>query len=173
MGKTLALFSVMLGMSLGYLSAPCESQTLADAAREARENKQPANKSNASHKVYTNESMNAARSEDTDAGEAKPTDKKSSGAEVKKTTALQWKAAIALQKTKVDALQSQIEKAGKTIQFVTANGYSNGPEYSAEQKRRMDRVEIAKRKLEQEKQKLEDMKESARKAGFGSAVYDP
>lgn len=164
-----AVVSILALLALGPI--PSQSQTLADAAREAREKKSQNQKEPARSKVYTNDTLNIVPNDEAaSASKTSPHEKEISGA--KKTTALQWKAAIASQKNVVTAMQSQIEKMEKSIQFVTANGYSNGPEYNAAQKRKQDQVEIEKGRLEQEKQKLEAMKEAARKAGFGSAVYD-
>jgi hypothetical protein len=149
--------------------SPAPTQTLADAAREARENKSQSKKGTPP-KVYTNDSLNVVASDD--AASAPATSREQANSGTKKTTALQWKAAIASQKNVVTAMQAQIDKTEKSIQFVTANGYSNGPAYNAAQKRKQDEVELEKARLEQEKQKLEALKEAARKAGFGSAVYD-
>src|SRR5437868_11802611 len=144
--------------------------TLADAARAARESKQAAESEKSHSKVYTNENLPAAAIKDSaEASQEKDSPLTAPG---KKTTALQWKAAIASQKNLVAAHQDRIEKAEKSIQFVTANGYSNGPQYNAAQTKRQDQLEIEKQKLAQEKQKLDEMKEAARKAGFGNVVYD-
>jgi predicted nucleic acid-binding protein len=157
---------------LAAIAAQCRAQsapTLADAARAARESKQSAESAKANHKVYTNENLPPAAIKDAEDAREKESPLTAPG---KKTTALQWKAAIASQKNLVFAHQDRIEKAEKSIQFVTASGYANGKQYNAEQKRRQDQLEAEKKKVEQEKQKLDEMKEAARKAGFGSAVYD-
>lgn len=169
MRKTI-FFSILLAIPGDHSSAA--AQSLADAAREARDSKQLNNPRGAQRKVYTNETLAASSHEDP-ASEKKPSDRQPQTTSVKKTTALQWKAAIASQKNAVEALQAQIEKAEKSIQFVTANGHSNGPQHNAEQKKSLDQLVIAKKKLEQEKQKLEEMKETARKEGFSSVVYEP
>lgn len=161
------LVSILIVLALSQL--PAHSQTLADAAREARESKSQSKKATPP-KVYTNDSLNLVASDDVASVTKTSREPEKSGA--KKTTALQWKAAIASQKNVVTAMQAQIDKTEKSIQFVTANGYSNGPAYNAAQKRKQDEVESEKGRLEQEKQKLEALKEAARKAGFGSAVYD-
>ena len=169
MRKTITLLVFLAASQATQCQSP--SPTVADAARAARENKQAAESEKSNHKVYTNENLPPAAIKDTTA-EAAPTKEGPLAVPGKKTTALQWKAAIASQKNLVAVHQDRIEKAEKTIQFLTANGYSNGPQYNAEQKKRQDQLDIEKHKLEQEKQKLDEMKDAARKAGFGNVVYD-
>ncbi len=80
---------------------------------------------------------------------------------------------IGAQKRAVDSLQSQIKQLQDSVRFVEANRYTNGAQYNQEQSRKQQEVERLQKKLDDEKAKLEDMQESARKAGFGSAVHDP
>lgn len=169
MRKTILFLSILIAIATTQKSA--SAQTVADAAREARNSKPQSKPSRGvQHKVYTNETLGASPSAYEVPG--KMVTSRVPESRSAKTTALQWKAAIASQKNVVEVLRAQIEKTEKSIQFVTANGYSNGPQYNAEQKKRQDGVAIAKKRLEQEQQKLDEMKESARKEGFGSAVYD-
>ena len=162
--------SILLLLMCGQMLA--QSQTLADAAREAREKKFPDKKITSRKKIYTNETL--VLSSESDAPST-PSPKEQEYSATKKTTALQWKADIARQKNVVTALQSKIEQVEKSIQFVNVSDYYNeqqATQYNAVQKRKQGQVEIAKGRLEQEKQKLEALKEAARKAGFGSSVYD-
>src|SRR2546430_1184197 len=142
MRKTISLLPFLIAFAA--LSHAQSAPTVADAARAARESKQSAAPEKSNRKVYTNENLPAAAIKDTaDASREKESRLTAPG---KKTTALQWKAAIASQKNLVDAHQDRIEKAEKSIQFVTANGYSNGPQYNAEQKKRQDQLQIEKQK---------------------------
>src|SRR5437763_6747483 len=128
MRKTISLLPFLIAFAA--LAHGQSAPTLADAARAARENKQPTGSEKSNHKVYTNENLPAAAIKDTAEGSREKEDRLIVPG--KKTTALQWKAAIASQTSLVSAHQDRIEKVEKSIQFVTANGYSNGPQYNAE-----------------------------------------
>ena len=85
----------------------------------------------------------------------------------------QMKTAIARQKALIDDLKSHIEKLNDSIQFVEANGYTNGVRYNKVQARKQQEVERMRGQLSELQRDLEQMQESARKAGYGSAVWDP
>ena len=85
----------------------------------------------------------------------------------------QWKAKIETQKNSVASLQNQIDKLNSSIHFVEANRYYNGVQYNERQTQKQDQVQRLQSQLEEQKRKLEDMQESARKAGLGSSVYEP
>jgi hypothetical protein len=88
-------------------------------------------------------------------------------------SAERWKALIQAQKNAVSSLQEQIDKLHSSIHFVEANLYVNGPQYNKRQAQKQQEVERAQAQLEEQKKRLEDMQESARKQGYGSSVYDP
>lgn len=83
------------------------------------------------------------------------------------------KAVIRVQKQRIQALKSQIEKLSASIHYVEANRYSNGVQYNELQQRKQQEVQRMQAQLSQEQAKLGDMQEAARRAGFGSVVYDP
>jgi predicted RNase H-like nuclease (RuvC/YqgF family) len=85
----------------------------------------------------------------------------------------QWKAKIEAQKSSVASLQNQIDKLNSSIHFVEANRYSNGVQYNERQVKKQDEVQRLQKQLDEQKKQLEDMQESARKAGLGSSVYEP
>jgi uncharacterized protein YukE len=85
----------------------------------------------------------------------------------------QWKAAIQQQKSAVADLKSHIDKVQDSIHFVEANRYRNGVEYNKVQAEKQQEVQRLQSQLDEQKKKLEQMQESARKAGFGSSVWDP
>jgi predicted RNase H-like nuclease (RuvC/YqgF family) len=85
----------------------------------------------------------------------------------------QWKAKIEAQKSSVASLQNQIDKLNSSIHFVEANRYSNGVQYNERQVQKQDEVQRLQKQLDEQKKRLEDMQESARKAGLGSSVYEP
>ena len=85
----------------------------------------------------------------------------------------QWKAKIQAQKNSIASLQNQIDRLNSSIHFVEANRYTNGAQYNQRQAQKQDEVQRMQKQLDEQKQKLQDMQESARKAGLGSSVYDP
>jgi len=56
---------------------------------------------------------------------------------------------------------------------VEANAYRNGVEYNKLQAHKQQEVERLQGQLDEQKRDLEQMQEKARKAGYGSAVWDP
>ena len=85
----------------------------------------------------------------------------------------QWKAAITQQKAAIADLKSHIDKLQDSIHFVEANAYRNGVEYNKVQAHKQQEVQRLQGQLADQQKNLENMQEKARKAGFGSAVWDP
>ena len=156
------------------LTCASSGQSLGDVAREQRQ-KEQAKDPKAAPKVVTNdeipESPDAANSsEDADGALESSTPAASSAG---KKTAEQWKAEIEARKARIAALQSHVEKLNDSVHFVEANRYYNGVQYNQYQLKKQQEAQRLQRQLDTEKKALEDAQESARKAGFGSAVYDP
>jgi len=84
-----------------------------------------------------------------------------------------YKAEIAQRKAALSDLKMQIDKLNGSIHFVEANAYRNGVQYNKRQAQKQQDVERLKSQYEEQKRDLEQMQENARKAGFGSAVWDP
>ena len=78
-----------------------------------------------------------------------------------------------MRKARIAALQSQVEKLNDSVHFVEANRYYNGVQYNQYQLKKQQEAQRLQKQLDTEKKALGDAQESARKAGFGSAVYDP
>lgn len=158
---------------LVLISGGSQGQSLGDVAREQRQ-KEQAKDSKAAPKVVTNdeipESPDAANSSD-DADGAPESSRPASSAG--KKTAEQWKAEIEVRKARIAALQRQVEKLNDSVHFVEANRYYNGVQYNQYQLKKQQEAQRLQRQLDTEKKSMEDAQESARKAGFGSAVYDP
>jgi hypothetical protein len=70
-------------------------------------------------------------------------------------------------------LQKEMDDLKESIRFAPANCVSNCAEWNQRQREKQERVEQMQGQLEEEKKRLEDMQESARKQGFGSSVYEP
>ena len=152
-------------------------QSLGDVARQQRQKQQSKDAKAPAKKIITNEDIpehpgsSSDASNGTAATEDKPADSSQPVADAH--SAEQWKAAIQAQKQNIANLQTQIDKLNSSIHFVQSNRYYNGAEYNQHQQRKQEQVQQMQKQLEEAKKKLEDMQESARKAGFGSAVYDP
>jgi hypothetical protein len=157
-----------------FTVAASRAQSLGDVAREQRQ-KQAASQ-HATRKVVTNEeipeheeepaSSTSANTGERDTAVAAPASNNTHAGE-------QWKAKIEAQKSSVASLQSQIDKLNSSIHFVEANRYYNGVQYNERQIKKQDEVQRMQKQLDEQKKQLEDLQESARKAGLGSSVYEP
>jgi len=173
--------------SLGQSS--CNPPSLGDLARKQRESKQkdakdakdaPAKAKDApgkAKKVVTDEDMpeHAPDSDEAVAGPDGPHDEASvpKSADDVVRTGDQWKAAIAQRKAVLADLKDRIDKLNGSIHFVEANAYRNGVEYNKKQAQKQQDVERMQAQYDDQKRDLEQMQENARKAGYGSAVWDP
>lgn len=158
---------VLLAVVVSY------GQSLGDVAREQRQKQAKA--ANTTHKVVTNEdipespeavSSTSVSTSEHDGAPATPASNDTHSGE-------EWKAKIEAQRNSVASLQNQIDKLNSSIHFVEANRYTNGVQYNQRQVQKQDEVQRMQKQLDEQKQKLEDMQESARKAGLGSSVYEP
>jgi hypothetical protein len=149
-------------------------ESLGDVARQQRQ-KQQTKDPKAAAKVVTNDEIpespeaSSSSSSDTEATPESAAPESSSG----NKTAEQWKAEIEARKARIAALQSQVEKLNDSVHFVEANRYYNGVQYNQYQLKKQQEAQRMQRQLDSEKAALSSAQESARKAGFGSAVYDP
>jgi hypothetical protein len=151
---------------------------LGDAARQARQQKTQGHerKDAPARKVVTNDEIpeQAASTADGSGADQSPElPSHHTSSEPGKLSAERWKALIQAQKNVVSSLQRQIDKTNSSIHFVEANLYVNGPQYNKRQAQKQQEVERAQPQLEEQKKRLEDMQDSARKQGYGSSVYDP
>jgi|SRR5271156_2181510 len=170
--------AISLAVGTGYAQ---DSPSLGDLARQQRQQKEQAKtaagKDAKSPKVITNEeipgrarlaagSVTSGREQEEDAAQAES----SSGA---KLPAEHFKSQILAQKNQITALQSQIAELNESIRFAPANCVANCVAWNEHQKEKQDQVERMQAQLEDQKKQLDEMQESARKLGYGSAVYDP
>ena len=156
-----------------------DSQSLGDVARQTRQQKQGKNalgKDAQTRKVVTNDEIPeqaASTADGSGADQSHELAPHHTSSEPGKLSAERWKALIQAQKNVVSSLQKQIDKTNSSIHFVEANLYVNGPQYNKRQAQKQREVERAQAQLEEQKKRLEDMQDSARKQGYGSSVYDP
>lgn len=85
----------------------------------------------------------------------------------------QWKNQIQSAKNSIASMEHEIASLSESIHYAGGNCVAHCEQWNERQKEKQDRVETMKAQLEEQKKRLEEMQESARKQGFGSAVYDP
>ena len=157
-GVTFLLVSVSPGQSLG------------DVARQQRQNQQT-KKDQTAPKVITNEDLAERAPDSTDS--EKPEQKHDPEPRPASKSPEQWKAQIEAQKQSIALLQSRMERLNSSIHFVEASRYYTAGQYNERQIQKQDQVQRMQEQLDQQKKRLEDMQEGARKDGYGNAVYEP
>lgn len=165
---------------LATVSYGQDSQSLGDVARRARRQRTQVNDASGkdlqARKVVTNDEIPEQPASTADGSGADQSHEMASphtSSAPGKLSAERCKALIQAQKNAVSSLQKQIDKLNSSIHFVEANLYVNGPQHNQRQAQKQRDVERAQAQLEEQKKRLEDMQESARKQGYGSSVYDP
>jgi hypothetical protein len=162
--------AAVIGLVL-LIVAGSYGQSLGDVARAQRQKQ--ANDAPAARKVITNEDLPEDPEESTSPRarehHAAPTERASNDVRAGQ----QWKAKIKAQENSIASLQSQIDRLNSSIHFVQANRYYNGVQYNERQVEKQEQVQRMQEQLDAQKKQLEDMQESARKAGLGSSVYEP
>ncbi len=186
-----SLLSKFLAIALLITSA-AYGQSLGDVARENREKKAAEDNSAASPKVITNKDL----PKDGDANQEPAEENSKTDAEDPVTTANQrsverraaqrsgqkslaeqhaanqWKRQILAQKNRVAALEGRIDQFNAETS-ATYGSVQYEPPYGRSQDRQLQRVSQMQQKLDEQKARLADMQESARRAGMHTAVYDP
>ena len=154
----------------GLLVADSVGQSLGDVAREQRDKPKITNTAGTSRKVITNEDIpeHSDESDDPIGGQdyVPP-------ATNDQHSAAQWKSAILQQKNAIAALQKNVDQLRGSIHFIEGSRYRNGLQYNQRQMLKQQDMEQMQKQLDTLKRGLAEMQESARRAGLGSAVYDP
>lgn len=175
MRQPLAVAAILIGLGV-FATGSVAAQSLGDVARQQKQASGQA-KPSAPKKVITEDDLPTQETISTGSSEAAATEsskeeKQADSAADKMKSADDFKAGIQAQKQNVGALQKQLEDLKASVHFVEANRYSNGVEYNEHQIKKQKEAERLQKQLDEEKSKLQDMQEQARKAGFGSAVYE-
>jgi len=119
------------------------------------------------HDTLADDSSNTATSSSHHSYESRP----SAGGY--KKPAEQWKAEIQGQKNAIVSMQRQMNDLNASVHFVEANRYRNGVQYNQRQIQKQEEVQRMQQQLDQQKKRLDEMQEGARRDGYGNAVYDP
>ena len=90
-----------------------------------------------------------------------------------KLPAEHWRSQIIAQKNQIASLQSRADELNESIRFAPANCAANCVGWNERQREKQQQVERMQAQLEEQKRRLEDLQDSARKQGYGSSVYDP
>lgn len=163
------------------LAAAQDAPSLGDVARQTRQQKkqtqdaQSKTGQNAKKpKVITDEDVahsvpdeSAAASSD-DHAAAEPI-----AAPAGKATPEAWRSKIEAQKSAVAALQEDIDKLDKSIQFAPGNCVAGCVQWNEHQKEKQQEVERMREELKTQQKNLEDLQEGARQQGYGSSITDP
>lgn len=163
---------VVVGVIL-FVVAGSYGQSLGDVAREQRQKQ--AKDAHATRKVLTNEDMpdhaeaGSSTFFEADEHHAVPSSPASNDTHAGKL----WKAKIEEQKSSIASLQNQIDKLNASIHFASGNCVANCVQHNEQQLRKEDEAQRMQKELDERKKQLEEMQESARKAGLGSSVYEP
>ena len=83
-----------------------------------------------------------------------------------------WKVQILAQKNKMAGLQGRIDQLNAAIQSANGSAQYEGPA-NRYQARQLQRVAQIQQQLDEQKMKLDQMQEAARRAGMHTAMYDP
>ena len=84
----------------------------------------------------------------------------------------QIKAMILAQKNIISSLQSEIDRTNDSIHY-SSGACSSCAQWNERQREKQQAVERMRAQLEDQKKRLEDLQEAARRQGYGSSVYDP
>jgi hypothetical protein len=160
------------------------SQSLADVAR-ANQEKKAAEGSTAPSRTITNADL----PKDPEGYTGPPTDEKqrpmqNSGNTAKEAAqqraaeraSAQWRQQITAQTNKIAMLEMRIERLKAQIGVADPNAaddYSSGTSYNGAQATQIRILKEMEANLSQQRQRLEEMQDAARRAGMHTTVYDP
>ena len=190
------LRSKILLAAVTLFSTAClaqDSQSLGDVARQARAQKQAKNSASKSVTDSKDQDSTAAASpvkpshvftndDSPNTDDRTPVVAKQSSTETAKATqgagnreeqGEHWKSQIQSQKELIASLQSQITELSNSVRYAGANCVANCEKWNEQQQRKQEQVEAMNAQLEEQKHRLEEMQDEARKQGFGSSIYDP
>jgi hypothetical protein len=95
------------------------------------------------------------------------------GGNARQQLAEQFKSQIQGQKNAVTQLQNQIAAMSDSIHYAGGNCVSNCAQWNEHQQRKQQEVDSMKAQLEEAQRRRDQMREAARREGFGSSVSDP
>lgn len=175
LGSILLSCSIIVGMPLRVTYGQ-DAQSLGDVARQTRQQKQQKDAPDPQPKavrVVTDDevpshSVQPAQTSTPDhAAQRSGTPARS--AEGKKLSAEEWKRRILAQKGLINSGQEKIDKLKASVHY---SAYGNVA-WNELQKEKLQQIERWETQLNDQKKRLEEMQEAARRQGYGNSVYDP
>jgi predicted RNase H-like nuclease (RuvC/YqgF family) len=164
-------FGLAVGASLFAATARAQdSPSLGDVVRQQRKQKEQSK--TAPGKVITNEEIpehpgsTPEVTHDNDTWLPAPSLGSNDSAE-------HLKSRFRAQKSQIAYLQKRIDEMNKSIRFTQTNCTNGCLQWNERQNRKLQEVERMQIQLQEQKNALDQMQESARKRGYGNSVYDP
>jgi hypothetical protein len=180
-GGQLRQYRVPITTLLLFASVSAYGQSLGDVARENREKK--AESATAPPKLITDGDLpkDAQGPEEAGAsGKAQAASPGKTGAgRASATSPLdsrameQWRKQILAQKRTVATLEKRLARFQASLSSVDANAIARGEIFSRSQALEQERLAQVQEQLEEQRAKLLEMQEEARRAGMHTQVYDP
>jgi hypothetical protein len=170
--KVLLVLVIALGVNIAH------GQSLGDIARANREKQGTATPAANQPAVITSDDLEAG-------SDGKSKDAQHPAAKVSKVAlhtrgeqeaidpraAAQWKKQIVAQEDKIATLQGKIDELNASI-HPAGSAQFNGP-YNKYQTTQMQRLADVQLQMDEQKKKLTELQDEARKAGMHTTVYDP
>ena len=181
-GRNLRQFGVPITILLFVASVAVYGQSLGDVARESREKKAEAT-ATALPKVITDSDLTKDAPEPEKASASSKAQSATSGksgtsnavaaSPVDPRAAEQWRKQILAQKRTVATLEKRLARFQASLSSVDANAIARGEIFSRSQALEQERMAQVQEQLEEQRAKLLEMQEEARRAGMHTQVYDP
>jgi hypothetical protein len=177
--RFLLVLAIAVGTVLG-MNAAARGQSLGDIARANREKQAAANPATGQPAVITTDDLQQgppADSRGKDGQHAAGTAGKKMAHEpaqpdaIDPRAAAQWKNRILAEKDKLATLQARADEINALI-HPAGSAQFNGP-YNKYQTTQMERLASIQLQLDEQKKKLAEMQDEARRAGMHTTVYDP
>lgn len=170
----LQIIAIVLGMSLA-----AHGQSLGDIARANREKQNSSNAPTTPPAVITNDEIDmlpqggvTQRRANAAVGNNNKSLRATAGqAPIDERAAAQWKRQIVAQQDKLATLQARMDRLNAAI-HPEGSAEFNGP-YTRAQTVQQERLAEVQLQFNEQKKKLAEMQEEARRAGMHTAVYDP
>jgi hypothetical protein len=175
LGSILLSCSIIAGAaSLAYGQ---DGQSLGDIARQARQQKQQKDAPEAqppkAARVITDDETASQDGQPAQTSTSDHPTQRSSNSTAsaggKKLSAEEWKARIGAQKNLINSTQDRIDKLKASIHF---SSYGN-VRWNQRQIEKQQQVERLEAQLNDQKKRLEEMQDTAKRQGYGNSVYDP
>ena len=172
--RKLRQFGVPITALIFLASVMAYGQSLGDVARETREKNSGAS-TTAPPKVITDGDLakNAPAPEKASSKAASSEKTANTGNPVDPHAAEQWRKQILAQKRTVATLEKRLARFKASLSSVDADAIARGEILSRSQALEQERLAQTQEQLEEQRAKLLELQEEARRAGMHTQVYDP